>query len=117
MFARESGILETREGAVSYERGDALLSGSKGESWPVERAFFLKTYLPVSGEVDPGQDGEYRGRDIPALAIQIGEPFIVEFSRHRGVLRGEAGDWLLRYAEDVYGIVGREIFKATYTVI
>ena len=110
-------MLETLEGPVSYERGDALLTGPEGESWPVGRAFFLKTYLPASDGVEAGRDGEYCKKEIPTLALQVGEPFMVELPRRRGFLRGEAEDWLLRYEEDEYGIVGRDIFNMTYTII
>ncbi|MDR1966044.1 MAG: DHH family phosphoesterase, partial [Synergistaceae bacterium] len=45
-FASEPGILNTREGQVSYKEGDALLRGTAGESWPVARERFLETYSP-----------------------------------------------------------------------
>jgi hypothetical protein len=45
-FASERGILDTREGKVSYEEGDALLTGTLGESWPVARDRFMEAYMP-----------------------------------------------------------------------
>ena len=117
VFASEAGILNTREGQVAYEEGDALLYGIGGESWPVERELFFKTYAPAFDDIEPGQNGEYRKKEIPAWALQINEPFMLELPKQKGTLRGLVGDWLLQYSADEYGIVGREIFNATYVAI
>jgi len=116
-FALESGILETIEGPVAYERGDALLTGLAGESWPVGREFFSETYSPASPGIGHGQNGDYVKREILAWALQINEPFMVELTQQRGILQGKAGDWLLRYSADEYGIVRGDIFEATCSTI
>jgi phosphoglycolate phosphatase len=117
VFAREWGILDTREGQVAYDKGDALLTGTLGESWPVARERFLDTYSPCDGTT-PGEDGIYISRvTAPCLAAQIGKPFVVSLTGGRGDLRGEAGDWLTQCAPGEYGIVGREIFETTFEVV
>jgi phosphoglycolate phosphatase len=116
-FARERGILMTREGRVSYEEGDALITGMLGESWPVPRERFFETYAPCGG-TSLGEDGIYASRGTaPCLALQIGKPFMAELAGGRGALRGEAGDWLTQYAPGEYGIVSREIFGATFEIV
>jgi hypothetical protein len=116
-FARERGILDTREGKVSYEEGDALLTGTLGESWPVARERFMETYVPCGGTA-PGEDGIYISRETaPCIAMKIDTPFVVDLAGGRGTLRGEPGDWLTQYAPGEYGVVGREIFEKTFEVV
>ena len=35
VFASEDGVCKTLEGDVGFRAGDAILTGSAGESWPV----------------------------------------------------------------------------------
>ena len=112
-FFGGGGILDTLEGRVSYAKGDAHLVGVNGESWPIEKERFFETYAPMPG-TEAGTDGKYCKKDLPAWALQLNEPFVVELSNHKGLLKGQCGDWLLQYAPDEYGVVSREIFEATY---
>ncbi|MDR1731701.1 MAG: DHH family phosphoesterase [Synergistaceae bacterium] len=114
-FATKGGSLYTREGRISYELGDALLTGPEGESWPVPKKRFTETYVPLPG-TETGSDGVYLKGKFPAWALQIHEPFIVRLPG-RGTLRGNRGDWLLQYAPNEYGIVGREIFEKTCDIL
>jgi hypothetical protein len=116
-FVREPGILDTREGRVSYDKGDALLRGTRGESWPVAKERFLENYSPHSGTT-PGEDGIYISRGTtPNLAIRIGQPFVVDLQKGRGTLRGERGDWLMQYSPGEFGIIGQEIFETTFEAV
>jgi hypothetical protein len=114
-FANEDGVFETREGRVPYKCGDALLTGPGGESWPVERERFSSGYSPMPG-VGAWEEGEYLRNDEPVLALRIDEPFVTEVPAG-GILRGGPGDWLVRYAKDDRGIVGREIFENTWEIL
>jgi hypothetical protein len=78
---------------------------------------FSETYAPVSESPNPGEDGTYYKKELFVWATQIDEPFMVELSERKGVLRGARGDWLLQYAPGEYGIVGREIFETTYAIV
>ncbi|MDR3255708.1 MAG: DHH family phosphoesterase [Synergistaceae bacterium] len=115
MFAREPGILDTYEGPISYGEGDALLTGVRGESWPVGRERFFSSYSARSGTA-AGEDGIYVKRATESLALQIDEQFIVELDG-KGILRGAPGDWLVRYEPGDYGIIKRGIFKETYDTL
>ncbi|MDR3321269.1 MAG: DHH family phosphoesterase [Synergistaceae bacterium] len=112
-FARGPGILDTNEGAVSYLDGDALVTGVKGELWPVARERFFGTYSAHGGTA-PGGDGTYIRNATPSLALQIDMPFVVELGNGGSVLRGGRGDWLMQYEPGEYGIVAREIFEETF---
>jgi hypothetical protein len=114
-FAAAAGTLDTREGPVAYREGDALLTGFQGESWPVALEYFRETYTPAPG-TKPGSAGEYRKNSLVVRALRLDEPFAVELSGQKGVLRGERGDWLLQYAPGEYGVVAGKIFEKTYDI-
>jgi hypothetical protein len=115
-FAFEDGVLETREGAVAYRKGDALLQGHEDEAWPVAFQHFQEFYFPIEDTV-PGKDGKYSKKAFPTFALQVEEPFMVELSDDRGILQGAAHDWLLQYSPNNYGIVAQEIFEMTYEIV
>jgi len=96
-FAQQGGTLSTREEPVEYARGDALVTGSAGERWPVPRAAFDASYEPVA-PLRPGKPGRYRKRAPGELTV-------------------EAGDWLVQYAPDDWGVVGGALFVQTYELL
>lgn len=51
-FAKEDGEIETLEGKFSYKKGDAIITGIKGENYPCRRDIFDQTYSIV------GEDGK-----------------------------------------------------------
>lgn len=114
-FAGRPGTLATREGPVRYEAGAALLTGTASERWPVERGTFDATYEPLAGTV-PGQDGAYRKRPRDVLARRLDQPTTIAIAAG-DPLRGQPGDWLLQYGPGEYGIVGNDIFSATYELL
>jgi len=112
-FAKADGICETLEGAVRYRRGDAILTGSRGESWPVGRDSFRDSYESVPPTA-PGQDGTYRKRPASVLALRLDRALAVPVGWQGDKLQGRRGDWLLRYADGSYGVVNDCIFRETY---
>jgi len=115
-FARQGGTLSTREGPVTYAPGDALLTGSAGERWPVPRAAFDASYEPVA-PLRPGKPGCYRKRPLIVWAKQMRDRFELSLGSGRGELRGEAGDWLVQYAPGDCGVVGGALFAQTYELL
>ncbi|MDR2180955.1 MAG: DHH family phosphoesterase [Synergistaceae bacterium] len=115
-FASENGVMETREGTVSYRKGDALLKGSGDEAWPVALQHFMEVYVPAD-DIAPGENGKYSKKAFPVFALQVEEPFMVDLSDERGRLQGGAKDWLLQYVPNNHGIVSQEIFKMTYEIL
>lgn len=115
-FASCGGVLQTLEGPVSYQPGDALVTGLAGESWPVAPERFRAAYQPV--KADDWADGEYLTRPVKALALQMHAPFRLSRGGAAGdCLHGQAGDWLLQYGTDDYGIVRRKLFEQIYEII
>ena len=43
-FATEDGEIKTLEGVMSYKKGDAIITGVKGERYPCRRDIFDQTY-------------------------------------------------------------------------
>lgn len=111
-FAQEDGICQTLEGNVSYNKGDAILTGITGEKWPVLRINFNDRYIP-SGQLVMGHDGMYTKVPKRVLALQLQDS--VSITLEKGdVLEGKHGDWLLQYSEGEFGIIKDEIFRETY---
>lgn len=113
VFANHAGELTSREGANRFAAGDALISGSTGDRWSVSRNRFDARYLPVA-PTQAGEDGRYRARPLPVLAMQMDEAFTLARSAGGDVLQGRAGDWLLQYAPGDFGIVEAARFGKVY---
>lgn len=117
-FAEAEGILDTREGPVPYDTGDAIVTGVEGERYPTSRRSFLERYEPVAG-TEPGKSGSYVRRPETVAAVELGPadlPLEVTTSSG-GVLRAKPGDWLVRYAPGDLGVVDGETFRRTYEVL
>lgn len=115
-FARADGACETLEGPVHYRAGDAIVTGTQGERWPVERQKFLAAYEPEP-PLAAGQDGQYVSRPREVLARRIEQAGQVTVGRASDTLRGEPGDWLVQYDDGSYGIIRSDIFASTYDVV
>lgn len=110
--ASTDGVLSTLEGPVVYHIGDALITGVKGERWPVERSRFEQTYEPVP-PTKMGQSGRYARLSNEVRACQMPVAFTVTTSAG-DQLSGQPGDWLLEYTPGEKGIVAAEVFARTY---
>lgn len=113
VVAREPGSLETAEGTVRFDPGDAIMTGEMGEQWPVPRAMFEQLYEPVSG-TEIGTDGLYRKRGKRVRALQLADATRVDLSDGRGVLMGRGGDWIVEYGSGDMAVVSAEVFARTY---
>jgi hypothetical protein len=112
-FAPEAGACETLEGPVRYRAGDAILTGIRGECWPVRRDLFLVSYEAVSPTV-AGKDGLYRKIPSVARALRLELALDVPVGWQDDPLRGRPGDWVLQYADGTNGVVQDAIFRASY---
>jgi len=112
-FAESSGICSTLEGDVGYRAGDAILTGTKGEQWPVKREKFISTYEPYEGTT-PGNPGSYTKKKILVWALELDQPYQVNVGWQSDAIKGKEGDWLIQYGNDDYGIVRCSIFSETY---
>jgi len=105
--AEEDETIQTKEGPVDAATGDAIMTGTEGEQWPIPADKFAETY-------DVLEPGKAAKKDIPVFAKEMSEPFQVKVSWSDALLQGEPADYLVQYGVGDYGVVGREIFRKTY---
>src|SRR5947209_6443442 len=74
-YKERRGIIQTREGAASFQPGDYLARGIQAEEWPITREHFARSYEQVS-EPDTEGFASYQAKDI-CQAYQMPEPFTV----------------------------------------
>ena len=99
--------IQTKEGPVQAKAGDAIMTGTEGENWPIPAKKFTQTYNDLG-------NGTAAKKNIPVFAIEMNKPFQVKVSWSNDLLQGEPGDYLVQYGAGDYGVVGREIFGKTY---
>ena len=112
-FAVENGALMSLEGLNRYCCGDAIVKAESGNRWVVSRERFEQKYQAL-GQTQMGEDGQYAARQIPVLARQMHEPFSIARSAGGDVLNGTAGDWLVQYAPDDFGVVEQTRIALVY---
>jgi len=114
-FAVEARTVQTPEGAVRAQPGDAIVTGNSGERWPVSPSRFAERYRAIPPTVD-GQAGRYTSRPHKVIAVPMKEAFQVELLDGVSRLHGHPGDWLLDYGDGSLGIISPAIFAATYQI-
>lgn len=112
-FATSDGIIQTLEGPVRYQTGDALMTGPKGEHWPIARARFDATYVPAGDGHAPGTDGLFAKREREILARRQGSAFQINIASGQ-TLSGRPGDWLVQYGPGDLAIVAADVFDTLY---
>lgn len=116
IFATINGIMQTPEGPVRYNVGDALVSDANGHQWPVGRAYFEKHYVANMGTF-PGTDGRYTKAPQDVKALQLKDNRRLDLSGGRGILLGKRGDWIVEYGDGELSIVGQEQFSMLYKLM
>lgn len=99
---------------MRFHAGDAIVTGVRGEEWPVQRARFEQTYEPVDTGLAVGCDGEYRRKVSSVLAFQTTSPMSLSLSHSRGSLSAQAGDWIVTDTDGGQWVVADGIFQDTY---
>lgn len=103
--ASQDGVCHTKEGEVAYKAGDAIMTGTAGEQWPIAAETFTKTY-------DVTSDGLASKKPIIISADRLDADADVQASW--GILHGKAGDYVVCYGPGDYGVVDSDIFAETY---
>lgn len=116
VFAKTAGAIDTREGLVCYEIGDALLTGVEQEKWPVQRDRFIQTYEPMP-HVQVGEPGHYIKRPLTVWCLRVDTPESIALGANRGVLHASPGDVIVQYQPGDLAVVGSSIFGASYESI
>jgi hypothetical protein len=115
-FAAADGVCATREGPVHYRAGDAILTGVRGERWPVERDWFSSNYAPVP-PTRAGENGTYGKAPSLTLALRLDRPRDVPVGWQKDPLHARPGDWLLQYADGSYSVIGDEVLRESYAPV
>jgi hypothetical protein len=115
-FSRQPDIIETLEGLVRCGVGDAIITGVRGEQWPVQRELFEKLYEPIH-PLPMGKDGRYCSLSQEVEVVRLTVPFCLELTGQQGTLAGNTGDWLVRKPDGSMGIVAGNIFSKTYDLV
>jgi len=117
--AFDRGHVRTAETAagdagVRFAVGDAIVTGTAGEQWPIPRQQFESTYAPSAGGAF-GADGPFHKVAGPVPVRRMEEPFTVTASW--GELTGQPGDYLVQYGPGDFGIVSDDTFRDTYEML
>lgn len=115
-FAPERCTVQTPEGLVHAQAGDAILTGIAGERWRVSRVHFGDKYRPVP-PTRSGEAGTYLSLPNRILALQMAAPFEVLLADGQSRLAGKPGDWLVDYGDGSLGVVSPAIFSTTYEIL
>ena len=110
-FATNSGKLNTLEGIVKFKKGDALVTGVKGERWPIDRNKFKMSYKPIT-PLKFGTPGKYLKNRLPVSAIQTEIEQEIQINQTK--LHAKKGDWIITSLEGNKWVVDCEIFQDTY---
>ncbi|HEV2674775.1 MAG TPA: SAM-dependent methyltransferase [Aliidongia sp.] len=110
-FAQSDELIQTLEGPVWANPGDAVLTGTKAENWPIGRQNFERTY-----EFDPAAGTCYK-KPMVAVAVRKDVPFSTTVSWANNPISGNSGDYLVEYGPNDFGIVQSDIFIETYAPV
>jgi len=105
-IARQAGTVQTLEGPVNYQAGHYIMTGPKGEQYPItpEKFHSLK---------DDMGNGIAAPKKIPKVAKLADHDGVIHTSW--GDLNYTAGnDYIVRHGANDYGAVKKDIFAQTY---
>lgn len=113
MFSTTYQTIETLEGPVQCFPGEAVITGIRGEEWPVGKERFEELYEPVP-PTKRGEDGMYRRLPLDVDAVEITDECSFTLPGKRGTINAQAGDWLVRQPDGGMGVVAKRVFDETY---
>jgi len=105
--ASEDGVIETLEGPVAYSKGFFIMTGPRGERYPIppEKFFSLK---------DDNGDGTATPKKI-IKRVKVADHDGSVNTSWGEVLQYTSGvDVIVRHGPEDYGVVKKEIFSETY---
>lgn len=112
-FSSREQSIDTLEGPVLCHVGDAIVTGVRGERYPVPAGKFQGKFEPVKCDA-PASSANYVKRLKVVEATQLHEALNLELPGGRGVLAGRPGDWCVWYGEADVAVVERDIFPILY---
>lgn len=108
-IAQSDGTIETLEGPVSYKKGFYIMTGPKGEKYPItpDRFADLK---------DDAGDGVCYPKRIVKLAKLADHDGTVNTSWGDKLNYSSGEDYIVKHGSGDYGVVKKDIFAKTYAM-
>jgi hypothetical protein len=106
-IAQQDGVIQTLEGPVNYKQGYYILTGPKGEQYPVPPEKFRELK-------DDAGNGVCYPKKIIKLAKLADHDGSVATSWGETLNYTEGNDYIVRHGENDYGVVKKDIFEKTY---
>jgi hypothetical protein len=106
-IAKTDGTIETLEGPVSYKAGAYIMTGPKGEQYPITPDRFKEL------KVDNG-DGTASPKKIVKIAKIADHAGAVATSWGDKLNYTAGNDVIVRHGPNDYGVVKKDIFTQTY---
>ena len=106
-IAQQDGVIQTLEGPVNYRKGYYILTGPKGEQYPMPPEKFSEL-----------KDDAGNGVCYPKKIIKV-----AKLADHDGAVKTSWGetlnystgeDYIVRHGPGDYGVVKKDIFAQTY---
>ena len=115
-FDERKGIIETKEGPVSFQVGDYLAVGVEGEEFPISKETMGRTKKLERIVVDEEglEWGVYRNTNT-VFAMQMKKPFTVQVENGDSI-HGKAEDYVVCDGDQCW-IVDQKIFETTYSKV
>lgn len=108
--AETDGQIETLEGPVDYKAGDKIITGVKGEKYPVGPETFAKKY-------NDNGDGTATPKKIILMAKLADHDGAVTLAYNGSKLNYTAGeDYIVQHGPGDYGVVKKDVFAKTYRI-
>ena len=105
--ADTDGVLQTLEGPVKYKAGYKIMTGPKGEQYPIPPEKFAELY-------DVAKDGTATPKKIIKVAKLADHDGVVNTSWGEPLNYTAGNDYIVRHGANDYGVVKKDIFAKTY---
>lgn len=106
-IAKEPGTIDTLEGPVKYPAGYYIMTGPKGEQYPISP----ETFEDLKDDLG---DGVCTPKKIIKLAKMADHSGSVDTSWGEKLHYNPDEDIIVRHGENNYGVVKKDIFAQTY---
>lgn len=106
-IANTDGTIQTLEGPVSYRAGFYIMTGPKGEQYPITAQRFAEIY-------DDNGDGTGTPKKIIKVAKLADHDGTVKTSWGETLNYTAGNDYIVRHGPGDYGVVKKDIFAQTY---
>lgn len=110
-IANDSGTIDTLEGPVKYNPGDYIMTGPKGEAYPISS----ETFRSLKSDNGDGTASPKKIVKLCKLADHDGEVTLKYNGSQLAYHKGE--DIIVRHGENDYGVVKKDIFSQTYEAV